>query len=1003
MGHDSAPAHRGNLETPRQYTGPTSPISPPQFDGLNHVMNRVPRPQVNSPPVGGWQPGASPPCEGILSASLAARISSPLAELSLEAAEAPAAERHVIDNGPIDSVWPTQDEHESSGSESPPKTKSNIGMPPRSGYSLSDDSDSLRSEGEGSNGSGFSSTDSGSDNDDGSTEEDEDQSEDRMAQWKEQCVGLWEEDKQPEEQLHTPRRFEDEDEDTSNDADAEDESAVQDQGGDEERVLSPAVELLGEEGDSIDADDGLSSLERTFLFAKSDMAYHRILVSRCLADWIHEVDLTDAVEYVIPLLNGLGTDEVEVSAAFAPELGRLMWFFFRNCPLAELSSDPVNDDSSDTERMPRPRLSVSVFSPLLCALLLNPNPAISGATQASIVEYFLRSKQYDPDADADTEFVTHGTGRDSEQVILEPYKFVDEAREAVLSELFDNVALAISRLDDDQRTEGTEESKWPDGDESSIAEAYAIEAGTYDEESALGRMMAVNLLAAITVEGGFSYERLVQRVVPAIISWTQDKAFFVRKEVAAAIGIIGKALTQNSDEKLPVVSDSLNRALERVLDDRVWQVRQAACYSLPGVFGTLPVGEARRIGLVSAMQSLQDDVSQNVQLAAFEMIGEVIYLFHEDPAGVPEELVRLFLGQAMDGSDPSGTEDLLADPDRALIVAFNLPAVALALGPERWVTLRDLYHSLAVHVFDNVRNSLAASLHEMARLLGSEIAVADMLPVAANLFHDPNPDVSATLLEHIDIFLEVIPVDLAKTQLQLISMLWFSHDPRDWRLRQRIAQHIETLVPRLLLADEEGCLVTVLHLALHGPVNAVRQVGIRAATRVYATFLAHDAVVADGFLGMLSDMADVPTYRQRVTFLQVVVALIQSDIVPKARFEALLLPRLTALADDRVYEVRLALAHTVRTVLESSLYPNNPNPSLVHIVARLSRSGKPMDVVLHGLLPKEEIDRTCAELPRSPMPLPRKLVFGPAPSMLDTTLLPWKETCEVQDDSLETE
>ncbi|WFD33350.1 hypothetical protein MCUN1_000163 [Malassezia cuniculi] len=873
----------------------------------------------------------SPSREGVLSASFAARISSPLAELSLETVEAPIID-HLNDNAPVDSVWPTQDEHESSGSESPPKVKSNIGMPPRSGYSLSDDSDSLRSEGDGSTGSGFSSTDSGSDNDDGNADEDDEQDDDRLARWKEQCAGIWEGDKE-DESPHVPHQFEEEDDDTSNDADAEDESAAQDSAADGENSLSPALDLIGDADDEV-TDDGLSSLERTFLFAKSDMAYHRILVSRCLADWIHEVDLTDAVEYVIPLLNGLGTDEIEVSAAFAPELGRLMWFFFRNCPLAELAHDSPEapqEDSSE-EHIPRPRLPVGVFSPLLCALLLNPNSAVSGATQASIVEYFLHSKQYDEDGDA--ELVTHGTGREGEQVPLEPYTFGEKAREAVLNELFDNVTLAISRLDDDEHHDDTDEARWPDGDESSIAEAYALEAGTYDEESALGRMMAVNLLAAITVEGGFSNERLATRVIPELIPWTQDKAFFVRKEVAAAIGIIGKALVQQSDGDLPDVSGDLLKALHCVLEDRVWQVRQAACYSLPGIFSTLPVNEARRNELVSAMKALQADISQNVQLAAFEMIGEVIYLFHKDPQGVPEELIRLFLGQPMDGGEqPVDTDEHLADPDRALIVAFNLPAVALTLGPEYWDTLRGLYNDLAVHVFDNVRNSVAASLHEMARLLGPEIAAADILPVATNLLHDPSIGVSATLLEHIDVFLDVLPVDLAKAQLQLMSMLWFTQDPRDWRLRQRIAQHVETLVPRLLLADEEGCLVTVLHLALHSPVFAVRQVGIRAATRVYATFLEHDAVVADGFLGMLGDMADVATYRQRVTFLRVVAALVEQNVVPSARFEALLLPRLTVLADDHVYEVRVALAHVVRVVFESTLYPDTPPVDLVHILA----------------------------------------------------------------------
>ena len=968
-----------------------SPRSPTMPDSQQYPGGRFSRQTLNSPPVGNDLLNAgSPSYEGVMSASHTARILSPLAELSLDSEEPSFAERIGIDNGPIDSVWPSQDERESAGSESPPKVKSNIGMPPRSGYSLSDDSDSLRSEGDGSNGSSFSSTDSGSDNDDAGMDDD-DADDERLSHWNEQCNESWDKPKEHEEPHRVAHQYEEE-EDTSNDADAEDETAAASQDIDSERMLSPALALLGEDEEEHDADDGLSSLERTFLFAKSDMAYHRILVSRCLADWIHEVDLTDAVEYVIPLLNGLGTDEVEVSVAFAPELGRLMWFFFRNCPLAELSPPP---DTGDSEYMPRPRLPTGVFSPLLCALLLNPNSAVSGATQASIVEYFLHSKQCN---NSDVDLVTHCSGRDGEQVPLEPYTFGDEAREAILCELFENVTLAISRLDEDRRVDETDESQLSIGDESSITDTYTLDTGTYDEESALGRMMAVNLLAAIAVEGGFSNERLAERVVPAVIPWTLDNAFFVRKEVAAAIGIIGKALMQqNNDDssKLAAIAGDLLDALRRVLSDRVWQVRQAACYSLPGVFSTLPPSESRRNELVAVMRVLQSDVSPNVQLAAFEMIGEVIYLFHEDPQGVPEELVRLFLDLPMDGGSPvEPPEELLADPDRSLIVAFNLPAVALSLGAERWDTLRDLYNELAIHAFDNVRNSIAASLHELARILGPEISARDLLPVSSNLFHDPSIEVTTTLLEHIDVFLGVLPVDLAKTQLQLLPMLWFSHEPRDWRLHQRIAMHVESLVPILLLADEDGCLVTVLHLSLHSPVHAVRQVGICAATKVYATFLEHDAVVADGFLGMLVDMAEVPTYRQRVTFLQIVAELVGT--VPQSRFNALLLPRLMTLTDDPVYEVRVALARLVRRILQSSLYPDAPPKALLQITVRLCRSGAHLEKELRGLVAPEEYECLAAQTPPSPTRAPRTLVLGPAPSLLDTTLLPWKESDDVQ-------
>lgn len=941
--------------------------------------------------------------------------------------------------------------------DSPPKVRSNIALPPRSGYSLSDDSDSLRSETDGSNGSGVSSSGSETEQDGGANEEDDedaDESSARLRRWQmarasaQSSLESGEED--PSSDRKAFERESIEEEDTSNDADAEDEAsrdvransapfAARDLDETEdtpmaEFVQEPAVDPVATgsptipETDSLD--DGLSSLERIFLFAKSDMAYHRVLVSRCLPEWIREVDLTDAVEYVIPLLNELATDEIEVSAVFAPELGRLMWFFFRNCPLAELDDAP-SESSSDEEIMPRPKLPVSIFTPLLCALLLNPNSAVSGATQASIVEYFLRSKHFDEVVDAEhpegseaavnaeevctADLVTQGTAREGKLVPMTAYGFDRAAREAVLNELFENVAIAISRFDSsDARSMQSDEASTERADSAEPSRSItapsdpsvhrALDPAQFDEESALGRMMSVNLLAAITVEGGFSTEQLALRVVPEITNWPLDPAFFVRKEVAAAIGIIGKALVaQQAKEEAGAFDFSktdapqrLLTAVNRVLLDHVWQVRQAACYSLPGVFSLQPVGAERRRDLVIIMRALNQDVSPNVQLAAFEMIGEVIYLFHDDPEGVPPELVRLFLGQPIstkNDEERSDASDLLDNADKSLIVAFNFPAVVLTMGAPHWDELRELYLQLTHHTSENVRNSLGASLHEVAKLIGSDATNRDLVPVAERLLRDPCTDVTATLLEHIHEFWLLLPLESAKSQLRQLPMLWLSQYSHDWRLRESIARHIPALAPSLLLADEDGCLVTLLLLALNDSVNALREVGVHAVPVAYTTFYAHDEAIADGFLSMLCDLVEAAAYRQRVTFLHVVGALVEQGI-PRARFEALILRHLVRLAHDPVVDVRIALARTVRQVWHSSnLYPDSERRplALVQLIASLKRHAcSVVSEPVSDLLSDEELASVEESLPPSPEPKARHLELGPARSLLDTTTIPWR-------------
>lgn len=893
-------------------------------------------------------------------------------------------------------------------SDSPPKTRSNIALPPRSGYSISDDSDSVRSESE-SQGSGKSSTDSSSENegdgaviDDDDGADDVDASEERIRKWQmsRSLEQLRCDDNNLRPVFSSGVTGED---DTSNDADAEDER--------EERVLqdfslvSPRVSeedginVSSEQEDASDSmDDGLNCLERIFLFAKSDLAYHRVLVSRCLADWIKDVDLTEAVEYVIPLLNGLATDELEVSAVFAPELGRLMWFFFRNCPLQELSDlEPdCRTDDADDEIMPRPRISLSTFTPLLCSLLLNPNTAVSGATQASIVEYFLRSKRFDEAIHSEqrqgpedydgfddilhADLVEMGTARDDKLVPMAPYNFDEKARSAVLNELFEHVAIAIACME-----------------ENSIETASSQnDRMSFDEEPALGRMMSVNLLAAITMEGGFSRKLLIDRVVPEITSWPQDPAFFVRKEVAAAIGIVGKALNSDAPDELSLSESSaparLFEALSRVLLDHIWQVRQAACYSLPGVFAIQPRNNARRENLLLIMRALKQDISPNVQLAAFEMIGEIIYLFHDDENGVPDELVRLFMGQPMDAHDEGNdVNEILTNSDYALIVAFNFPAVVLTLGPKQWYRLRELYKRLTTHAHNNVRNSLAASLHQMAKLIGSKAACQDLIPVSDQFFHDTCVEVTATMLEHMDEFWLMLPVEAAREQLLRVPALWLTDYAHEWRLRQSIAAHIPALIPTMLLGDEDGCLITLSLLALNDPVNALRNIGIQCVPITYRTFREHDETIADGFLSMLCDMAHASTSRQRTIFLNIVQSLLEHDL-SRERFERLILPCLLELAADGVSDVNIALARTVQQVWLLGWYNNETMPAaLRQVVATLLIA--PTLTVQEFM---QSLDPPILTHDMQPMPLNKRhpLVFGPAPPILDNTIIPMPHSDE---------
>ncbi len=404
-----------------------------------------------------------------------------------------------------------------------------------------------------------------------------------------------------------------------------------------------------------------------------------------------------------------------------------------------------------------------------------------------------------------------------------------------------------------------------------------------DEESAVGRMASVSLLAALANDELIPQDTLLHRFAPEILKLIDDGAFYVRKEVASSLGPMSRNMTVEATEQ------TVLPALHKAVLDRNWHVRQAACFSIPAILGKLDE-KLRREQTLVFMRALVNDVSRQLRIAALEIIGEVIYMFHETEAGVPEELVRFFLGEPFDGppqqgdasltfdktSDQTGTEalfeeesvmmmdhdtdlgvptsmrddpeSLLAsfgyggnessmldgapwdnnfrvnniDPERPLVVAYNLPAVVLTLGADQWSRLKLAHAELSQSDKVKVRKSLAASLHEVAKIIGQEATRDDLLPAATRFVMDDDAEVRTAMFDNIDVFLSCLPQGGAERMLWQLLSLWQSGSLRDWRLRERLALHIPSMAKQFLLTDEEGNLVSLMQLALADPISAVR-------------------------------------------------------------------------------------------------------------------------------------------------------------------------------------
>jgi serine/threonine-protein phosphatase 4 regulatory subunit 1 len=345
--------------------------------------------------------------------------------------------------------------------------------------------------------------------------------------------------------------------------------------------------------------------------------------------------------------------------------------------------------------------------------------------------------------------------------------------------------------------------------------------------------------------------------------------------------------------------------LRELCKDEAWHVRHSSLFAMPAVFGCLSAQD-RRASALELILPLAADTTPMVRRGVLESLGEVIYCFHADQGGPPDELLRLFLGRDEDrrwwedwlrarGMRPAvptrapspaelaaqaggSVQELLRlaaaaeaaanppnffdEPARSLVRAFNLPALALTLGVARWGELRGTYLELAESTDAKVRRTLAASTGEIARIVGSGHAAQDVLGVwRASLLH-AEADVRLKAIEALETLLAAIEAPQRVGLVQALDGAWASTGLRGWREREAVARTLCAFVG--LLGQKADILGPLVRKALEDDVAAVREAAIAAVVPLFEA-LTGRADVRKRILDNIHKLAEHSSFRKRMT------------------------------------------------------------------------------------------------------------------------------------------
>ena len=438
---------------------------------------------------------------------------------------------------------------------------------------------------------------------------------------------------------------------------------------------------------------------------------------------------------------------------------------------------------------------------------------------------------------------------------------------------------------------------------------------------------ALNLDAICRTAGPVHAAR---RLLPAFLRLTSDDIWGVRKACAESIVSVCRCL----DPAVRVAE--LMPVFERLLVDPSKWVRNAAQQHLGPFLASLPgpriapqlLAHYSRMGMpppgsdgasvgAAAAASAAAAGAATVAVAAASSgptVGATtsnvaVAAAIAAPPPPPPPLTLVLPTRA--GSDPAAESEL------ASYCAYSFPAVALTLGRGRWAELRPLFFALSRDVQRKVRRPLAFALHELARILGPELAEQDLVP-AFDLYLRDVDEVKAGAVRSLAPFLSALgPSRAREAYLPVLDELVRSAMPHNWRFRKMLASQLPALCQLFSPESMHEAIAPFALLLLADPVAEVREEAGGGVPALLTRIGGADAALQMELIRRLQMLGEAQSYRERLLFVHVCGAVGRSCDVNL--FRRHFMAQLLARSGDPVRNVRRALAELLAPLADPLL------------------------------------------------------------------------------------
>ena len=331
--------------------------------------------------------------------------------------------------------------------------------------------------------------------------------------------------------------------------------------------------------------------------------------------------------------------------------------------------------------------------------------------------------------------------------------------------------------------------------------------------------------------------------------------------------------------------------------DIAHSVREAAVRIIGDISQVAPI-EIRQNSLIETFEDFYNDSHKKVKKAALMQLGQFIYSLKGSK--IPKSLLNFYASLA----DQSKTED----EDLMYHCAYTFPAVLQAVGKKEWPSLKPIYHNLIKKNKPQISKTMAAYIHEIAKIVGTKITTAELTEVLKEYLK--NEETKTIVLTHLHDFFRVLDPNQRLNYLPYMKSI-IEESKFAWRQREIFAYNAHEYAKLFDIKTLHNEIMPIVYKLLKDDVYQVRNQACRNFYNVVIQLKSKDFKKAIEFVLKLFVSE---SYYDRQSFIKICEGFMHNQEL----FHKYFLTQFLTLQRDKILNVRLTLAKVLHSHMKSS-------------------------------------------------------------------------------------